>query len=582
MCGVWGFFTYQLLYWRWPGEKWAALLAIFTGLMLFSFAMKLLSAYWRFVAARRQFKMFKAAGAALGGDSARLATRVEVEEAGLLAPDGLFLGEFFDERGGRHELRYDGENAVLLLGPPSAHKTTSVLINSLLPAKSRLKLRGRLLTRTLLRLLKRVTPARWLLCLKRWLPENRRPFRSGGSMGHSVVVNDPNGEAYAICQQALRDAGFRIRCICPFHKELSAKLGVKICDDGLDLWSDFSLDTVDAFARSLIVDKAAAMLPPDRQEDSRDKFFKDGGRKLFMFLALFLIAHKIVPTPSLMREMILEGVAGILERCRAAMDMTDKLGGSLAQLAKSIHGYGSAGDQFAGYLGSCERGLSLFDEGIFGDHFKPGAFDPRTLKDDTPTVVFVMYPTQKAASHQLAVNLTFTHILECLASDPRLAKRCTLLIDETAGLGYLPNLMKSINEYRKFGIRCVLFFQEMAGQAERIYGSYTVKELLAACEVIWASNVREPSALEMLSKKCGEILIDDRSMTGRNSDNPFGQNSRSHKTRPFMRPDEIRRMDREDALVIYGNLNPILVRKAQYWKRPVAEVAGENPYRQGS
>lgn len=539
-----GFASLYLVKCNQQGVPWAGVPAVITTGLFAVKSLQLVSGFQEFLLARRRFQMFKAA--AESHAKGRQAILEELRKAGLLNKQGLFLGAYRDERGKEHDVTYDGQNACLLLGPPEAGKTTSSLITSLLPIAG----------------------------------------KQGNGIGHAVVLNDPNGEGYAITKDALLAAGCRLVILCPFHRELAAKLGIEIKDDGLNLWSGLRLDDDPATVRSVIVDIAAMLITIGPRDDAKDKFFKRGGRKLCEFLQAYCVVLRKIPTPSMLYELVALGPAGIIDLCQQVMTNEATMGHSLVKQAASVHGYATtASDQFAGYLGCCEEALRLYDaEGVFGEHFTPEGFDPRSIKDDPNTVVFVMYPTQKASSHQAPLNLTFSHITEQLAADPRPSRRVSLLIDETAGAGQLP-LTRWVSEYRKFGIRCVLCFQELAGQAERLYGAYTVKEILAACEVIWASNVREPSTLEMLSKKTGETVIDDRSMNDPTRFDPqagdrqtFG---RSHKTRPVKRQDDIRRMDTTQALVIAGNLHAFDVRRVPYWTREAWNaITGPNPYRQ--
>lgn len=536
--------TWRLNVYSQQGESWAAPAALATAGLLLGKAYQLFAGYQKHCFRRSRFKRFTET--AKRHATGRFVKESELENAELFSTQGLFLGSWKDEEGRDRDIRYDGQNACLLLGPPEAGKTTSALIPSLMPIQE----------------------------------------RRGNGIGHAVVCNDPNGEGFAILRDALVAAGCRVLCICPFARELSKKLGIEVKDAGLNLWSQLDLNGDAATTHALITDVSAMLIAIGPRDDSKDRFFKNGAKLLLSFFQEYCISLGKIPTPSMLYELASRGPAGIVQLCDEIASNEDDLEAGLVKQAATVKGYATtASEQFAGYLGCCLEALRLYDaEGVFGAHFTPDGLDPRTIKDDPKTVVFIMYPTQKAASHDAPLNLTFTHIVEQLAADPRPSRRVTILIDETSGAGQLP-LTRWVSEYRKFGIRCVMCFQELAGQAERIYGAYTVKEFLAACEVVWASNVREPSTLDMLSKKTGEAVFDDRSINdpARFDPSADGQQTfgRSYKTRPVMRSDDIRRLDRQQALVIAGNLHAFLLSRVPYWTREAWNgIASPNPYRQ--
>ncbi|MCA9026702.1 MAG: type IV secretory system conjugative DNA transfer family protein [Planctomycetaceae bacterium] len=546
MAILWGFLADLFVNWNQQGMDWAGFAAIPCSLLCAAECVRFIVQVQDFRAARQGFRLFQSAGRSLA--CARFAKLEEIKDAGLLSAKGVFLGVILNRRGHAHDVRWNGEGTIVFLGPPKSNKTTSVFIPSILPIKN----------------------------------------ASGNDELQSFLFNDPAAEAYMQTHEALRRAGYRVFCLCPNHKELSAKLQIPIDDAGLNVWSNLNLDDDSATVHAVVVDNAEAMLPIEPKMDAKDRFFKEGARLLFVFVALYIIASRKIPTPSMMHELLAEGPAGIIQRCTEAQDYRDVLDGMLAKAASSVLGYAkTAPEQYAGYDGACSEAFRLYDaNGVFGTHFTPNGLNPNVLKEDQPTAVFVMYQTQKADSQQRAINLTFTHFINSLANDPRVSRRVRIYLDETAGIGYLPSFLKMVSEYRKFGLSAALSFQDITGQIERIYGVHAVREIIAASEVIWASNVREPSTLTMLSEKCGEAVIDDRGMNASKGNTPYGKQSltfnRSFKTRPLLRPDDIRRMDLDQALVIASNLHPFLVQKVPYWTRDEwAKVTGKNPYKQG-
>jgi type IV secretory pathway TraG/TraD family ATPase VirD4 len=244
-----------------------------------------------------------------------------------------------------------------------------------------------------------------------------------------------------------------------------------------------------------------------------------------------------------------------------------------------------APEEFSGGLSECKRALKPFsDKGGMGSHFTNDGFDVRQLKDDQPTIAFVMYPTDKMRSHRRAVNVTFSHMLEQLAADPRTRKTVSFLIDECESLGYLPNLTVAVTKYRKFGLHpFVLAFQQFSGQTEKHYGAAMVKELSGSSAVLWGANIRDQSDLTMFSKYSGTTMVEVSSKTSPNSkqsgsieDQAFAQTQRE---RPLMREEDVRQMEDSQVLIVHSNLPIVKATKTRYWEDSGwNSVAAPNPY----
>ena len=230
--------------------------------------------------------------------------------------------------------------------------------------------------------------------------------------------------------------------------------------------------------------------------------------------------------------------------------------------------------------------MPFFSDGAMGSHFTQEGFEPRCLKDDKPTVAFVIYPSDKIRSHGRAVNITFSHMIKQLATDPRVDKRTTFLIDECASVGYLPNLIEGIAGDRKMSLRFVLAFQQFSGQFESTFSTAIVKLLRGSAAILWGANIRDPDDLAMFSKYSGTTTVEVSTKHDPNSDqdgNTTEQSrTRSRRERPLMRTEDVREMPDDEVLVVHSNLPIIQAFKTCYWKFPKwSSIASPNPYKKG-
>ena len=365
---------------------------------------------------------------------------------------------------------------------------------------------------------------------------------------------------------------------------MSERLGVAIQDAGLDLWSEFNRDIDPAEWETIVTDKSEYFIPERPKDDGQSEFFKDAGRMIFQFFALYILAASRKPTPAMMRQMALEGEEALVERCQEVIESDIEVA-ALKERAKSLLStLTRAPEEFSGGLSECKRALQpFFSEGAMGTHFTSDGFDPRCLKDDQKTVAFIMYPTNKIRTHRRAVNVTFCHLIEQLAADHRVKKRVDIYIDECASLGYLPNLIDAIGEYRKHSLRFVLAFQQLSGQVERAYSNAVLKMLRGSAAVLWGANVRDPDDLAMFSKYSGTTTVEmsrKHDPNSRQTSNSTEQSvTHSHQERPLMRDEEVRELPDDRVLIVHSNLPIIRAFKCRYWEFPRwNSVASPNPY----
>jgi len=522
------------------GSEWGGLAGIVgSGLGVRSFFQSL---YYRhqLLRVRRLDKRYRDGAKSLA--NARFGDAKDCKHAKLFGKTGVVLGCVVDQSGIKQIIRDDGEKLILLLGQAGANKSTSVIIPSLLPTEIY------------------------------------------GGIGHSTVVNDPAGEAYAVCKSALEAANYRVVAISPWADLMSKRLGVKVNDVGFDIWSDFDENTKSSEWESKVLDKSELFIADRPKDDGQSRFFKDAGRTVFQFFALYILAAGVKPTPAMMRQMVLEGEEFLTQRCQEVIEAETGVA-ALRERALSLLGTMTrAPEEFSGGLSECKRSLGpFFDSGPMGSHFTADGFNPCRLKDDQPTVVFVMYPTDKIRSHRRAVNVTFSHLIEQLATDPRIKQRVTFLIDECSSLGHLPNLATAVTEYRKFSQRYVLCFQQFSGQVERNLGPEILKELRGSASVMCGANIRDPDDLSMFSKYAGTTTVELTSKHDPNSDqtaNIAEQSvTRSHRERPLMRTEDVRELPDNEILIVHSNLPIIRAIKTRYWLFPMwNSIASPNPY----
>jgi type IV secretory pathway TraG/TraD family ATPase VirD4 len=238
-------------------------------------------------------------------------------------------------------------------------------------------------------------------------------------------------------------------------------------------------------------------------------------------------------------------------------------------------------EEFSGGMSCAQQALAIYDSfGELGEHVSGDAFDPMTLKE-IPTALYLILPPDLIRSHGAWLNLALSTTIEMVGRDCS-NRRVLFLVDEAANIGYVPNLLHAMAVYRKFGIQIVTVWQQFS-QAARIYGQYRARELWGMCDVIAAFGIRELEDLKMLSDLIGEETYPDGVQNIQLGASPDEQThysyTGSYRSRPVLRPDEIRRIPDGKMLVLHRNSRPFLFDKLSYLKdRRLRRLADPNPY----
>ena len=93
---------------------------------------------------------------------------------------------------------------------------------------------------------------------------------------------------------------------------------------------------------------------------------------------------------------------------------------------------------------------------------------------------------------------------------PGEARPVTLLIDEAPSLGYLPDLLPFMGQFRKAGLRVWIFTQTMAQLAsDELYGQTGFKAIFGLCSIKQFFSIREPEVAQLASDLCGQKTVDN-------------------------------------------------------------------------
>lgn len=208
-----------------------------------------------------------------------------------------------------------------------------------------------------------------------------------------------------------------------------------------------------------------------------------------------------------------------------------------------------------------------------GDHVSRDGFDAADLKRGNVTV-YILVPAGQLPTALPWMN-TLMGVFGTAIGRPGAARPVTLLIDEAPSLGYLPDLIPFMAQFRKVGLRVWVFSQLVSHlAAPELYGSEGFKAIAGLASVKQFFAIREKDVTVMVSDMAGE-------RTARNVTKNERGESVGDVGVPLIRPEAVRGLRRWQQIIMVDELeHPIKARLVPYFKRPKwRAMTDENPYR---
>jgi len=148
------------------------------------------------------------------------------------------------------------------------------------------------------------------------------------------------------------------------------------------------------------------------------------------------------------------------------------------------------------------------------------------------------------------------------------------LLDEFAALGHLNSIKTAFGLMRGYGLKLWPILQDLP-QLQGLYRD-DWQTFIANAGAIQVFGTNDRATAEYVSKQIGTETVDTASKT-------YSQHGASESTgltgRPLMMPDEVMRIEKEQAIVLLRGLNPMVCRRIMYYKDETFKPhADPNPY----
>ncbi len=437
---------------------------------------------------------------------AAFATLDECEAAGLLNPQGLYIGLLDGQ-----PLFYNGKAHLLTCAPARQGKGIGFVIPNLLHYQG------------------------------------------------SVIVTDPKGELAAVTAQHRRERfGQDVAVFNPWGLHGLPQHRINPLENIIALAADPALQ------RGLTDEVAAIVMQlfPE-PEDAKNRYFREGSRSIMRAVLLYLALHapKLCTLPEMWR-IIANPLR--LERAIKAMRKCEALGGILADLGDDLaHQMSDNPDMFGDFRTGAVQQVAIFEPGGYlADAVSASDIALSDLKSGNVSL-YLAFPPDRIASHGAALGLIVNQAITAVARSPKKGE-VLFMLDEFANLGKLSGLAESLTALPGLGVRVWMIVQELA-EIVRLYGPHTAKTIQSQAEVRQYFAVNSDELAQSLSKSLGQKTVKTKSHNlGRFDTDEIGE-SLAESGQPLIRAEEIRQLKEHQQLLEVKGVRPFIGERIPFW-----------------
>lgn len=292
-----------------------------------------------------------------------------------------------------------------------------------------------------------------------------------------------------------------------------------------------------------LVQKLSLQLLPKPKGENENDYFRRGSVKLIIFGVLYLVScdePENCTLPELLRLLRNN------ERLKDALliaSCSDVLRGELADRAADLLPKFETSDtrQMESFREGATQSLEFASPGSdLYESLSGSSFSFRELKEKKITV-YINEDNEEYLG--LIIWAAIEELKDCGNNKPVLC-----LLDEFTGFK-LHGISQALTEFREYGIRVALVFQELA-EYERIYGRAAKETMLSQTSIKFFKGASGTTA-EWLSKQLGNTTIKAENFNMGKSANDPVQSSISDQSRPLLFQDELGRFP-DGILLING------------------------------
>ncbi|MCL2047419.1 MAG: type IV secretory system conjugative DNA transfer family protein [Defluviitaleaceae bacterium] len=383
--------------------------------------------------------------------------------------------------------------------------------------------------------------------------------------GESLIITDPKSELYASMAEYLRDMGYVVRVFNLISPESSDSWNClrEIEGDNQEFMAQIFCDVV--IRNTLLNGKM-------------DPFWDTGAISLLKALCLYVVqvypeeSRNIGEVYKLLANAASAAYGGGLKAAFAALPF-----GHSARVPYDIFTQASDNVQSGIIIGLANR-IQVFQIEMLRTITSHSNGIDLTLPGKERCAYFCITSDQDSTFDFLSslfLSFLFIKLVRFADSQPTqtLPVAVHLLADELANIGVIPDLTKKISTVRSRKISMSVIFQNIAQMKNR-YPNDAWLEILGNCDTQLFLGCTDEMTAKFISDRTGEVTIGVEStakeMNAVRLSNyvPSHRETSSIGKRKLLTPDEVLRLHREDALIIFRGQKVLRVKKFDYTKHP--------------
>ncbi|MCL2392662.1 MAG: type IV secretory system conjugative DNA transfer family protein [Oscillospiraceae bacterium] len=389
--------------------------------------------------------------------------------------------------------------------------------------------------------------------------------RSNNGKGESLIISDPKSEIYSSMAEYLRDCGYVVKVFNLISPENSDSWNClrEIEGDNPELMAQIFCDVV--IRNTLLNGKM-------------DPFWDTGAISLLKALCLYVV--KVYPESDrnigevykLLAGVASGGDGGGLKAAFSALPF-----GHSAKVPFDIFQQASDNVQSGIIIGLANR-IQVFQIEVLRTITSHSDGIDLTLPGKQRCAYFLITSDQDSTFDFLSslfLSFLFIKLVRFADSQPnqKLPVPVHLLCDELANIGTINDLQKKISTIRSRLISMSCVFQNIA-QMQNRYPDNAWLEIIGNCDSQLFLGCTDELTAKFISDRTGEVTIGVESMAiekrAMRLSNyvPTHRETSSIGKRKLLTPDEVLRLPREDALVIFRGQKVLKVKKFDFTKHP--------------
>lgn len=392
--------------------------------------------------------------------------------------------------------------------------------------------------------------------------------------GHSIVVVDPDRQAYAISADARESMGQKVILVTPDDRTS----GFNVLD-----WIDPERD--DAPEHVALVASWVCNTKLNGRE--AQGFFSSSAEALVTGLLAYVVFDETLSHSERnlrhLRELISTPAKELVQKVESIVRSPPHPFVKLA-LGPFVGQYYAT---FSGIVANAHELTKWLTFGPYADLVSQGS-SPTALIANGRTSVFLGLGVDVLGNNPgLARTLLGALLNATKMASGSLTGRVLFIVDEAARLGHMRVLEEMRDTGRKYGITLIMLYQSLGQIRAQWGGESGLSDWMQStgCQIFGAINDQDTA--ERIAKKAGTYTAENtstsRSTVARGSTGGSGVN-RTTTTNlvsvPLIRPAEITQLMRADEqIVFFGSMSPIRCGRAIYFRRPeMVRIAGEDRF----